>query len=53
MSTHGTWFAAIPVRIGEMGSKAYLGGEGVRYGMGTRSVFLLNDEGMAKMLVDY
>ena len=45
--------AAVPVRTGEMGSKAYLGGEGVRYRIGARSAPLLNEEGMARPLVDY
>ena len=43
---------AIPVRIGEMASKAYLGGEGVWYRMGARPVLLLNEEGITKLLVD-
>lgn len=38
--------------IGEMGSKAYLGGEGVRYRIGARPVLLLNEEGIAKLLID-
>ena len=52
MSARGTSSGAIPVSVGEMGSKAYLGGEGVRYRTGAISAFLLNEEGMAKLLVD-
>ena len=52
MSTSGTSSAAVPVSSGEMGSKAYMGGEGVRYRMGARSAFLLNEEDIANLLVE-
>ena len=50
-SARGGSSTAVPVWFGEMGSKAYLGGEGVRYRIGGRSALLLNEEGMAKLLV--
>ena len=44
--------AANPVRLGEMGSNANLGGEGVRYRIGAISTLFLNEEGIVKFLED-
>ena len=51
VSARRNWCSAIAVKIGEMGSKAYLGGEGVRYRTGVGPVLVLNEEGIAKLLV--